>query len=256
MLVLSRRESDRVVFPNLGITIHVTRIEGRTVRLGIQAPRDVPVLRHEIAETWNEWNDYPLGQRPKKLSHALRNRLQSATLGLHVLHRKLEVGDYEDVEKTILRVFRELESMEQEVSKMSREQREPFEGPLRKALLVEDDENESELLAGCLRLCNFEVVTARDGVDALEYLSNHEKPDVVLLDMNMPRMDGPTTISQIRSNPANQHVKVIAVSGLSQSEVGVSSGPQGVDRWFLKPIKPDLLAEEIHRELERVTPSA
>ena len=34
MLVLSRRESDRVVFPNLGITVHVTRIEGRTVRLG------------------------------------------------------------------------------------------------------------------------------------------------------------------------------------------------------------------------------
>jgi carbon storage regulator CsrA len=253
MLVLSRRENDSVVFPNLGITVHVTRIEGRTVRLGIEAPRDVPVLRNEIAKTWTKWKDYPLGERPSKLSHALRNRLQSATLGLHLLHRSLEDGKYEEVETTILRVFRELDSMEQEVAKISQETKTSFEGPLRKALLVEDDENESALLAGCLRLCNFEVVTARDGVDALRYLKAHEKPDVVLLDMNMPRMDGPTTIFRIRENPENGKVKVIAVSGLSQDEAGVSCGPTGVDRWFIKPIKPDVLAAEIHRELAPVS---
>jgi carbon storage regulator CsrA len=256
MLVLSRRENDAVVFPNLGITVRVTRIDGRTVRLGIEAPRDVPVLRHEVAESWENWHDYPTGRRPARLSHALHSRLQSATLGLHLLHRKLESGELKEVERTILRIFRDLESMQKEVAELEQPRKQEYDGPRRRALLVEDDENESELLAGCLRLCHFDVATARDGVAALEYLSTHSKPDVVLLDINLPRMDGATTVSRIRGNPDNRHMKLIVVSGLSQSEAGLSNGLEGVDGWFVKPIKPDVLAQEIHRELSRMDPAA
>ena len=49
MLVLSRREDDKIVFPNLGITVEVLRIAGRSVRLGVKAPSQVRVLRHELA---------------------------------------------------------------------------------------------------------------------------------------------------------------------------------------------------------------
>jgi carbon storage regulator CsrA len=49
MLVLSRRESDKVLFPSLGITVEVLRVQGNKTRLGITAPDDVPIVRHEIA---------------------------------------------------------------------------------------------------------------------------------------------------------------------------------------------------------------
>lgn len=249
MLVLSRRAKDSVVFPNLGISVHVIRVEGRTVKLGIDAPRDVPVLRHEIADQWNQWNDYPVGQKPKQLSHALRNRLNAATLGLNLLHRKMELGQFEDFEPTILKIFRELESMEKEVGQFQANENGPTATTPRRALLIEDNENESELLAGYLRTCNFHVATASDGADALEYLAYKDKPDIVLLDMNMPRLDGAKTIHEIRSNPAHADLKVFAVTGMSEHDSQVSSGPDGVDRWFMKPVKPDMLVSQINKEL-------
>ena len=50
MLVLSRRETDKVVFPTLGITVEVLRIRGNVAKLGIDAPPDIPVLHHELAQ--------------------------------------------------------------------------------------------------------------------------------------------------------------------------------------------------------------
>ena len=50
MLVLSRRLNDKVVFPHLGITVEILRITGNAVRVGIEAPRDVPVHRKEVFE--------------------------------------------------------------------------------------------------------------------------------------------------------------------------------------------------------------
>jgi CheY-like chemotaxis protein len=113
------------------------------------------------------------------------------------------------------------------------------------ALLVEDDSNERELLAGLLRMSGYNVVTARDGLDALEYLNTHNRPDVVLLDMRMPRCDGPTTIERIRANPNTADLRVFAVSGTSPSELGISTGAGGVDGWFAKPLNPETLARQI-----------
>jgi DNA-binding response OmpR family regulator len=122
--------------------------------------------------------------------------------------------------------------------------------PTRRALLVEDNNNEAELLAGYLRSFHFNVSVARDGAHALEYLACHDqKPDVVLLDMNMPRMDGKTAIFEMRSNPENEGLKIFAVTGMSQEEAGIGTGCWGVDRWFTKPIRPDVLVSEMHREL-------
>src|SRR5205807_2345178 len=91
--------------------------------------------------------------------------------------------------------------------------------PLR-ALLVEDDVNESELLAGILRMSGIAVDTAGDGCQALDYLAHHERPDVVLLDMKMPRFDGPSTVTAIRGDPQLQGLKVFAVSGSTPDAVG------------------------------------
>lgn len=50
MLVITRRRGEQIVFPSLGITVSVVHVRGRTARLGIDAPREIPILRGEVAE--------------------------------------------------------------------------------------------------------------------------------------------------------------------------------------------------------------
>lgn len=96
--------------------------------------------------------------------------------------------------------------------------------------------------------------TAGDGGAALDYLSCQDRPAFVLLDMLMPNCDGPTTLRRIRANPTLDHLKVFAVSGTSPSTWNIPTGPDGVDRWFEKPVDPQFLVREISRELEPTAP--
>lgn len=249
MLILSRRQNEKVVFPNLGITIDVCRIRGNSVQLGVDAPSEVRVLRHELAESLGELTSGKAGSsEPKMSNHRLRNRLNQAGLALHLLQRQLEVGQHQEADKTLEKVIAEFQSLDDDLGTDKSRCKSP-----RRALLVEDDANESELLAGILRMSGYLVDTARDGFDAMEYLAENGHPDFVLLDMQMPRCDGPTTISAIRSNPAFDNLRLFAVSGKQAADVGVTIGPDGVNRWFRKPINPQALVNQMNRELELAT---
>jgi CheY-like chemotaxis protein len=189
------------------------------------------------------------------LTHAARNRLQKATLGLRVLQRMLETGQAYDAEPTIFKIFNELKTLEEELAPTRGSPfTTPSSGKSCRALIVEDDANERELLAGYLRLSGFAVSTAIDGLQAMAHLSKHdrtdpERTDIVLLDMKMPRFDGRKTISAIRQNADYQTLKIFAVTGSDQAESAVDIGPQGVDRWFRKPVDPEILVDAIHEEL-------
>lgn len=247
MLILSRREDDKIVFPNLGITIEILRIAGSSVRIGVDAPSNVRVLRHELAEKLGEIVAAKAESSESAISnHQLRNRLNRATLGLHLLQRQLEVGAQQDADATLDKVLREFQSLDEVLASG----KSSVPRPRRRALLVEDDANESELLAGFLRMSGFDVDTACDGCDALGYLAESKQPDIVLLDMQMPCCDGPTTISAIRENPKFGDLRVFGVSGREPAEVGVTIGPEGVNRWFRKPINPQSLVRQLHRDLE------
>ncbi len=111
--------------------------------------------------------------------------------------------------------------------------------------MVEDDDNESELLAGLLRIAGFEVATAIDGADAIDYLHRHQCPDFLLVDMMLPRCDGPTTIRRLRDEPAFNQLKIYAISGMTPDQVGFDYRASGVTRWFQKPLKPELLLREL-----------
>lgn len=253
MLVVSRRPNDRIVFPKLGITIHVVRVEGKSVRLGIDAPRDVRVLRHEIADRVYEEPAEQEASSASERRHEVRNRLNTAMLSLHLIKQKLHLGQgtSAELEPLIEQVVRELYALDAEAEQIAAAQPAAAAGPTprRTALVVEDNANECELLAGFLRTFNFQVATAGDGADALAYLLRHRKPDIVLLDMNLPRVSGNQAVREIRGNPSLAGVKLFAISGMNQGQCGVATGPQGVDRWFTKPIRPDALVAAIDREL-------
>ena len=246
MLVLSRGPADKIIFPNLDITVEILRIAGNRVRVGIDAPKDVRVLRHELVD---EQSGMGASTRTSHLSHAFRNRLNTANLALHLLQRQLDAGLAEEAETTLQKALRELDTLNETIGGTAAAQSNAAQArPPRRALLVEDDANESELLAGYLQMSGFEVERAMDGLQAMIYLSRHHSPDIVLLDMNMPRLNGPKTVSSIRGNPAYRNVKIFAVTGASQTECGVRIGPKGVDRWFSKPIDPQKLVDQMNRD--------
>lgn len=258
MLVLSRRPDQRVVFPNLGITIQLLRIKGNTARLGIEAPPEVAILRDEIAQgakapAAQAVAEAAAGDERSKWRHVMRNRLNAATLALHLLKRQWEAGKVEQAEATFAKVLDELTELEafaQGAVRMEMPGADPVaKAASRRALLVEDDRNESELLAGYLRMSGFNVDTAGDGADALRYLASQSRPDVVLLDMMMPRFDGPSTIKAIRENATLCDLKVFAISGSAPDDLGVAIGRGGVDRWFGKPLDPAQLVSAMSQEI-------
>lgn len=255
MLVLSRRPDERIVFPNVGITVQVLRVRGNVVKIGIEAPSDVSILREELEEHQTPQEtpktSSPAGEgnsrRSRGSSHAFRNRLNSILLALHVCQRKCQAGHTEDVGPLLQKALSDIEALEADLSpEVAGSEELPAQ---RRALLVEDDDNERELLAGYLRMNGWEVAMVRDGEEALDYLSSHDRPDIVLLDMRMPRCDGRNTVRRIRNNPDYKDLTVFAVSGLSASEAGVATGPQGVDHWFQKPFNPEKLVRAISRVL-------
>lgn len=251
MLVLSRREGERIVFPTIGVAVEVLRLKGNTARLGIDAPRSISVLRDELstpASADAEAAGAKLLKEAPRLSHQVRNQLHTATLALHLFKRQLEKGMVDDAETSFRKVLDQFEAIEQEAARKA----EPSSKPARPTtLVVDDDANESELLAGCLRMSGYDVATAGDGADALDYLSRNGCPDLMLLDMIMPRVDGPATVRAVRRNPAYRAMKVFAISGSSAASAGVLEGPGGVDRWFRKPLDPTYLMREIAEEFNK-----
>lgn len=264
MLVLTRREEQKIVFPTMGVTVEVLRIRGNVAKIGIEAPAEIPVLREEIAgpEPFARHQHTGLSREAR---HALRNRLNASTIALHLLKRQLELGKAADAETTFEKIVSEFTSLERELapvgpspvgsSSLARgagfpaRTAAPPASPHLRALLVEDDKNECELLAGYLRMCGFDVTSVNDGADAIAHLASHERPDVVLLDMLMPKCNGARTVELIRRTPQLLGLKVFAISGTNPDDLGVVTGPRGVDRWFAKPVNPESLVREMTREL-------
>ncbi|MBT3198431.1 MAG: response regulator [Phycisphaerales bacterium] len=104
-----------------------------------------------------------------------------------------------------------------------------------KILVVDDNEQNLELLVAYLESLKCPVVTAFDGVDALEKIAA-EKPDLILLDIMMPRMSGFEVCRKIKSDPTTRDIPVIMVTALNELtdiERGVESG---TDDFITKPV--------------------
>ncbi len=249
MLILSRKQNERILFPHLGITIEVLRVSGNAVRVGVDAPPDVQVLREEVAQRQGIAAATPELLQSRR--HALRNRLNTANLALHLMQRQLDIGEYDHAEKTLQLALTELTELEHLVANPDHDSTAVTMAPVakRRALLVEDNANERELMAGILRLSGYDVEVAENGHAAMRFLEENAAPDLVLLDMQMPSMDGGQTVSAIRCNPAYEGLKVFAVSGTDRKSMGVELGDSGVDRWFAKPLNPSSFIRELSREL-------
>lgn len=253
MLVLSRKKDQDVTFPNLGIAVKILRVNGNTVSVGVDAPRDIRVLRGELSDGEVAEQAAAVDEAERQRRHDLRNRLHRANLALHVLQRQLDKGQTEKAEATLLQALNSLAELDAlaEEPVAARQSIEKESDKKCRALVVEDNENERELMVGFLELCGYEVDAVGDGMQAMEYLEKQQRPDLVLLDMQMPRMDGPETVSAIRKHPEFDDIKLFVVSGSDESTLTAVADDAVVDHWFQKPINPAEFAVGLEQELAK-----
>lgn len=251
MLVLTRQKNQRINFPGLGIAVEILDVKGSKVRVGVDAPMEVRVLRDEL-------DDFApprlraatpkaaphVVRLPQGLRHELRNALHELSLMMHVYRKKAERAGTDrsiDARQMFEAIIKRIDELSKNGLLAPSGAADLGEascgGALGDALVVDDDANERELLAGFLRMCDYQVRTATDGLDAIRVLEQGSPPKVVLLDMTMPRCDGKQLLRRIRETKAWDPIHVFVVSGKSPAECGI--GPDdGYTCWLEKPLDP------------------
>ncbi|MGI5252522.1 response regulator [Actinacidiphila glaucinigra] len=114
-----------------------------------------------------------------------------------------------------------------------------------RVLVVDDNKVIRQLIRVNLELEGFEVVTAADGAECLDVV-HQVRPDVVSLDVVMPRLDGIRTAARLRSDPRTRDVRIVVVSACTQAEVE-SAVAAGVDAFLSKPFEPGELIRVVRR---------
>ncbi len=115
-------------------------------------------------------------------------------------------------------------------------------------LAVDDSLSARRSLAQFVRDAGFEVRTARDGLEAIEIINN-KCPDLVLADLEMPRMNGLELTAHLRANQATHTLPVIMITSRSTAKHRHEAEMVGVDTYLTKPFMEDELLEQIHRLL-------
>ena len=113
-------------------------------------------------------------------------------------------------------------------------------------LTVDDSRTMREMLRMALADVGFRVVQAEDGVHGLEVLAA-ERPDVIVTDINMPRMDGFGFIEEVRGDPQYRGVPILVLTTESDAEKKNRARMAGATGWIVKPFNPVKLVDAIRR---------
>jgi diguanylate cyclase (GGDEF)-like protein len=117
-------------------------------------------------------------------------------------------------------------------------------------LVVDDDPNVGPLISAVLKKFNYTVITLSDGEEVLRLLADN-KPDLILLDLRMPGLDGYTLCKSIRSNPDTHDIPIIILSGVSEMDAKINTIELGADDFVTKPFDVRELRARINRIIKR-----
>lgn len=113
-------------------------------------------------------------------------------------------------------------------------------------LTVDDSRMMREMLLMVLQGAGFNVVQAEDGVEGLEVLAR-TNPDVIITDINMPRMDGYGVIEGVRADPNHRATPILVLSTESSPEKKKRARDAGATGWLVKPFQADALLDVVRR---------
>jgi two-component system chemotaxis response regulator CheY len=113
-------------------------------------------------------------------------------------------------------------------------------------LTVDDSQTMRDMLRAALSDMGHRVVQAVDGLDGVESLESAQ-PDVIITDINMPRMDGFGFIETVRKDPRHRATPILVLTTESDPERKERARSAGATGWIVKPFDPEKLADAIRR---------
>jgi len=122
----------------------------------------------------------------------------------------------------------------------------------KRLLVVEDNFRLLQAINVCLTKAGFEVMTARDGNDALVRIAE-TIPDLIVSDIMMPGMDGFSLAAQIRANPRTDLIPIVFLTAKETRQDRIAGFKVGIDAYLIKPFEPDELVAVIENILSRVS---
>ena len=118
-------------------------------------------------------------------------------------------------------------------------------------LLVDDEPDIIEFLSYNISREGYRISTASNGIEAVEKVKTN-KPDLILMDIMMPEMDGITAVSKIRKLPETEDIMIVFLTARSEEYSQIAGFEAGADDYVSKPIKPKVLVHRIEALLRRV----
>jgi two-component system cell cycle response regulator DivK len=122
-------------------------------------------------------------------------------------------------------------------------------------LVVEDYQDAREMYAAYLQFSGFDVAEAANGFEAIEK-TVQLLPDIVLMDLALPRMDGWEATRRLKNDERTRHIPIVALTGHALAGHAEGAREAGCDAFVTKPCLPDALVREIKRLLDRPRPNA
>lgn len=120
---------------------------------------------------------------------------------------------------------------------------------MKKILIVDDEPNVRKLAALTLKTArDVTVFSAANGQEGLK-IATLEKPDLILLDIMMPKMDGPSVAAALKENPQTQNIPLIFLTSLVQKDERHDLDPEG-HRFMAKPFNPKELLDMVEKALK------
>ena len=117
-------------------------------------------------------------------------------------------------------------------------------------LVVEDNRDNMTLIVDILSSMDFDVLQAFDGVEGLD-VAEAEKPDLILMDLSLPRMDGWAATTQLKANPALKSIPVIALTAHAMIGDRERALAAGCDDYLTKPINLGELVSKLNEYLNK-----
>lgn len=117
----------------------------------------------------------------------------------------------------------------------------------KRVLIIDDSELVLAMAKDALEQAGFQVLTATNGIEGNRFIFSREKPDLIIMDIMMPMLDGNKKAKLLKENEVSRDIPILLLSSKSASEMQALVAEAGADGFILKPFTPEKIAEGVRK---------